>query len=44
MGLPRIRLVFRFWECDNENQIGVRARQRALPAKVPLRRLGLHPP
>jgi hypothetical protein len=29
MGLPRIRLVFRFWECDNENQTGVRARQRA---------------
>jgi hypothetical protein len=26
MELPRIAVVFRFWQCDNENQAGVKRR------------------
>lgn len=26
MELPRIAVVFRFWQCDNENQAGVKGR------------------
>jgi hypothetical protein len=26
MGLPRIAVVFRVWQCDNENQAGVKGR------------------
>jgi hypothetical protein len=32
--LPRIDLVFRFWQCDNENQAAVKAHHGASLAKL----------
>jgi hypothetical protein len=34
MELPRITVVFRFWQCDNENQAGVKGPLLTAPAKV----------
>ena len=43
MELPRIAVVFRFWQCDNENQAGVKgATDRSRQGSDLL--AALHPP
>jgi hypothetical protein len=44
MGLPRIAVVFRFWQCDNENQAGVKGRSLTAPAKGSDLLAAFHPP
>jgi hypothetical protein len=44
MGSPRVDVVFRFWQCDKKNQRWREGPSLIVLAKVPICRLGLHPP
>jgi len=44
MGLPRVDVVFRLWQCDKKNQGWREGPPLTVPAKVSICWSGLHPP